>query len=485
MISTSNGRALPRAPAPDGPRPDRAHRADAPCMSILPESPPRPAAPLAERFVDVRSATLALAEPLSAEDMQVQAEPCASPTKWHLAHTTWFFETVVLAALERDFRPHDHRFAALFNSYYHTLGDRHPRDRRGHLTRPGLDEVIAYRRSVDERVVALLRDQPDEHPDEHPDGHPDEHPDGHPDGHPDAHEGAIERLVELGLQHEQQHQELILTDIKLLLSKSPLAPVYRHAAPDPQRSEPRPGGRLEFAGGLVSIGSQGAGFAYDNELPAHRRFLEPFAIGDRLVTNAELQAFIDDGGYGTPTLWLDEGWTRAQRERWRGPLYWLDEDGPCELTLHGLAARDPHAPASHLSFFEAEAYARWAGARLPTEAEWEHAAAGSLASAGNLLDSGPMQLGRVHPGRARGEGLRQVFGDVWEWTRSAYEPYPGYRAPEGAYAEYNGKFMCGSFVLRGGSCATPRAHIRSTYRNFFEPGARWQFSGLRLAWDLT
>ncbi len=433
-------------------------------MSVLPTPVPIDRRTLLDHHRRVRSTTIALCDPLSAEDMAVQVEPHASPAKWHLAHTTWFFETFVLEAHERGFTPYDERFRVLFNSYYHGVGEQHPRRRRGALTRPSIGEVMAYRDTIDERVAALLA-RCDE-----------------------ATLAVIAPLIELGLHHEQQHQELLLTDVKLLLAANPIRPRYREE-PDDGLADPAargtagPLGWIGFDAGVVAIGHDGPGFAYDNEGPRHRRFLEPFELADRLVTNAELLAFVEDGGYRRPGPWLDDGWTWVRGGDRRHPEYWRrGDDGWREFTLHGERPLDPEAPACHLSFFEADAYARWAGARLPTEGEWEHASEGEEI-AGNLLESG-----RLHPApapaptrAAGGGGLRQMFGDVWEWTRSAHEPYPGYRPEPGAIGEYNGKFMCGSFVLRGGSCATSRSHVRRTYRNFFAPGAVWQLTGLRLA----
>lgn len=411
-----------------------------------------------DRFARVRSQTIALCDPLSPEDMVVQAEACASPSKWHLAHTTWFFETFVLAGREPGFSRYRDEFNVLFNSYYHTVGKQFARPRRGVLTRPGLGEVMAYRDTIDERVRRFLATC---------------------DGQTYA---EVAPIIELGLEHERQHQELLLTDVKLLLCANPLRPAYRQRAVD---DPPGVAGRMEwvgFDGGVREIGHDGQGFSYDNERPRHRRFVEGFELASRPVTNGEFLDFVEDGGYASPLLWLDEGWRAVREGGWTHPLYWnRDGDGWVEYTLAGQRTLDPDRPACHLSFFEAEAYARWAGARLPTEAEWEVAAEG-LPVCGNFVESGVL-----HPRAAdlddAGSAPVQMFGDVWEWTRSAHEPYPGYRPPAGAIGEYNGKFMCGTFVLRGGSCATAGDHVRATYRNFFEPGARWQFSGLRLARD--
>jgi ergothioneine biosynthesis protein EgtB len=391
------------------------------------------------RYAAVRAQTEALAAPLTAEDCALQSMPDASPVKWHLGHTTWFFETFVLERSLPGFRPFRPEFRTLFNSYYVAVGPRHPRPERGLLSRPSLEEVLAYRASVDEGMQRLFA------------------------------QGKVPELVELGLQHEQQHQELILTDVKHLLSRNPLHPVYsRHLQPAAARS---PQMRfVEFPEGVRQIGHDGAGFCFDNETPRHRVYLRGYAVADRLVTNREYREFMADGGYERPELWLAEGWDVRQTQGWREPLYW---NGECQFTLQGLRPIEPDEPVVHVSFYEAEAYARWAGARLPGEAEWEMAAEGTPRS-GNFLESG-----RLHPAA----GTPQFFGDAWEWTTSTYGPYPGFRAAEGAVGEYNGKFMVNQYVLRGGSCATPAAHIRHTYRNFFPAAARWQFSGIRLTKD--
>ena len=409
---------------------------------------------LARRYQEVRRQTDLLAEPLSAEDCQVQSMPDASPIKWHLAHTSWFFETFVLEGA-----PLEPAFDYLFNSYYEAVGPRHPRAARGLLSRPSLDEVRRYRGRIDAQVLeALERGLRDE----------------------------VRARVVLGLEHEQQHQELILTDIKHLLGGQPGAPAYRRApaAPAPRSgSAPaldwiaRPGGVTEI--GVAGPGASGEPFAFDNESPRHQVLLRPHALASRLVTCGEYRAFIGDGGYRRPELWLSDGWADVEAERRDRPLYWRGEG---IFTLDGERPLIDDEPVVHVSYYEADAYARWAGARLPTEMEWEAAAAGVPARADdNLADTQSF-----HPRPAGGDGkagLRQVFGDAWEWTASAYAPYPGYRAAAGAIGEYNGKFMCSQLVLRGGSCATPRTHIRPSYRNFFPPGARWQFSGIRLARD--
>jgi ergothioneine biosynthesis protein EgtB len=429
---------------------------------------------LAARYAAVRAQTLRLAEPLSAEDCQVQSMPDASPVKWHLAHVTWFFETFVLERFERQFQPFHPAFRVLFNSYYHAVGDQHPRARRGQVTRPGLHEVLAWRAQVDERMAAVLAT----------------------DGAP-----GLADLVTLGLQHEQQHQELLLTDVKHLLAQSPLHPVYRSAWPL-ARVAPLPAAWLAFEGGTVQVGHAGDGFAFDNETPRHTQLLRPYALANRLVTHGEWAAFVADGGYRDPRWWLSAGWDWVRAGRVDAPLYWhVGEGGRWDcFTLHGRVPIDDHTPVTHISYFEADAFARWkaatdhacAGARLPTEFEWEAAVAPELdrlRAEGNFVESGalhpmpPARPGPEAPVRP-GEGLVQALGDVWEWTASSYSPYPGYQPWAGAVGEYNGKFMVNQTVLRGGSCATPADHVRASYRNFFPTEARWQFTGLRLARDL-
>lgn len=415
--------------------------------------PPLAAETLATRYREVRARSLALAAPLSAEDAMLQSMPDASPAKWHLAHTTWFFERFVLGA-DPAYVAVEPQWDLLFNSYYTSVGPFHVRAQRGVLSRPSLDEVLAYRSEVDARLAKRLeaRDCDDE----------------------------TLQILELGTHHEHQHQELLLTDIKHALWSNPLAPAYRqdlvHA---PGRAVSLRWQASEEQ--LVDIGAAPwpqSAFAYDSESPRHRVLLPAHALANRPVSNAEYADFIADGGYRSPGLWLSDGWGRLQADGWQRPLYW-HEDGEREFTLAGWRARDPNAPACHLSHYEADAFARWAGARLPTEAEWEHAAQGA-AVAGNLLETDAL-----HPqaGGGDGPGLHQLFGDVWEWTASAYTAYPGFRPLPGSLGEYNGKFMSGQCVLRGGSCATPASHIRASYRNFFPPSARWQFSGLRLAKD--
>ena len=416
---------------------------------------------LAARYADIRARTMALAQPLSAADCQAQSMPDASPTKWHLAHVTWFFETFLLERFERDFRPFDPAFRVLFNSYYNAIGEQHARPERGLITRPGLEEVLAYRASVDQRMDALLVEN---------------------------RSSEVDALVELGLHHEQQHQELVLTDIKHLLSRNPLAPVYRPQWPL-QRIAGVRAEWLPINGGEVEIGHAGDGFCFDNERPRHRVLLRPYALSNRLVTHGDWLAFVDDGGYAQPRWWLSAGWDWVRTNGIEAPLYWrAGERGWRCYTLHGEMPIDAHTPITHVSLYEAHAYANWLSAqtgptvRLPTEAEWEHAATafGASHADANFVESGalhPMPLARPHA------GPMQMFGDVWEWTSSAYAAYPGYRPWAGAVGEYNGKFMINQYVLRGGSCVTPRAHVRATYRNFFPADARWQFSGVRLAAD--
>jgi ergothioneine biosynthesis protein EgtB len=390
---------------------------------------------LAQRYRAVRAATLALAEPLSAEDCALQSMPDASPTKWHLAHTSWYFETFALEPALPGYRPFAPAFRVLFNSYYNGVGPQYARPQRGLLTRPSFDEVVAYRDHVDRHLIALLEDAKLEAP--------------------------LRSVIELGTHHEQQHQELILTDIKHLFAQNPLAPVYSESAAHPGRADAREGRFVAFPGGECEVGHAGGGFAFDNEGPRHRVYLEPFALASRPVTNRDYLAFVDAGGYRDPEPWLADGWAAVQRQGWEAPLYWQRRDGAWwTFTLGGLRELAIDEPVTHVSFYEADAFARWAGSRLPTEMEWEVAAESATA-------------------------LAQLFGEVWQWTRSAYAPYPGYAPPAGALGEYNGKFMSNQIVLRGGSCATPADHIRASYRNFFYPDARWQFSGIRLAKDAS
>ncbi|HUF12497.1 MAG TPA: ergothioneine biosynthesis protein EgtB [Longimicrobiales bacterium] len=425
-------------------------------------------AALVARYAEVRGATERLCEPLVPEDYVVQTMDDVSPTKWHLAHTTWFWETFLLVPHLEGYRLFHPEYPYLFNSYYVQAGERHCRAQRGYLSRPTVAEVFEYRRHVDEHVRQLLGDQ--------------------------SKAATLRSVIEIGLNHEQQHQELMLTDIKHVFSVNPLRPAYRDrlpassAAPSPTASAPGPAPALEFVpfeGGVFEIGQAGDGFAFDNEGPRHKAYVAGFQLANRLVTNGEYRAFIEDGGYRRADLWMSEGWATVQENEWSEPFYWerpSGERGWRHYTLAGMRDVDPDEPVTHVSWYEADAYARWAGARLPTEQEWEVAAAGQPIR-GNFVEQQ-----RVHPAPAdpatAADGLMQMFGDVWEWTRSPYSPYPGYRPPPGALGEYNGKWMVNQFVLRGGSVATPLSHIRGTYRNFFPPAATWQFTGIRLAKDV-
>lgn len=403
---------------------------------------------LAARYKRVRGATAALCDGLQPEDMVAQSMPQASPAKWHLAHTTWFFEQFVLG-LDRGYRPLQPSWSVLFNSYYQSVGPQHAREQRGQLSRPTVAEIRHYREQIDERILDLLAHGGDE---------------------------PVRSVIELGLNHEQQHQELLLTDLQHLFSVNPLAPAYRAPASAPAR-EPVVLKFIAGHEGPAEIGHAGAAFAFDNESPRHRVWLQPHALANRPVNNAEFREFVLDGGYCKPSLWLSVGWSMVQAQNWQRPLYW-DEDLARAFTLGGRRPLEPLAPVCHVSFFEADAFARWAGARLPTEVEWESAAS-SIRPSGNFQESTAL---RPLPPSAN-EGLLQLFGDVWEWTSSPYVSYPGFRQLPGSLGEYNGKFMCGQWVLRGGSCATPADHIRASYRNFFYPQDRWQFAGLRLAKD--
>ncbi len=404
------------------------------------------------RFLSVRQATVALAAPLSPEDCCAQSMPDASPVKWHLAHTTWFFETFVLERFEPNFQPFDASFRVLFNSYYNGVGAKHPRAQRGLITRPDLAEVLRYREHVDGRMRRLLEC---------------------------SGQREWQTIVELGLNHEQQHQELMLTDLKHLLSCNPAWPAYVPARGLAEAVAPvqRPRRWHTHAGGLVEIGHAGDGFCFDNELPRHKVYLEPFELADRLVTNGEFLAFMEAGGYQDPALWLSEGWDWIGANRVRAPLYWRQPEAGAdwqEFTLHGAQTLVPEQPVVHLSYFEADAFARWAQARLPTEAEWE-AVAQSLSQE---QDAPLPQSAGLHPQVQT--DASSLLGGVWQWTRSSYDAYPGFQPAAGAVGEYNGKFMVNQYVLRGGSCATPRGHVRASYRNFFPTAARWQFTGLRL-----
>jgi ergothioneine biosynthesis protein EgtB len=421
--------------------------------SAFPAAPIEPCV-LTARLFETRQHSIELTHGLSAEDMTIQAMDDASPTKWHLAHTTWFFETLVLSVHLRGYELFDKSFNYCFNSYYESQGPRQPRAKRGLLNRPSSERVLAYRAHVDEELKKLLSG-------------------GVAPG------SDLERLIEIGINHEQQHQELMLTDILALFAANPLHPAYCPARPRADHGGPEPVRWVDFGGGLSEIGHSGKGFAWDNELPRHKQFVHPFRLANRLVTNAEWLEFIEDGGYQTFALWLSDGWTTVNRDGWRAPLYWEEHDGQWfSMTLQGILPIDHAAPVTHISYYEADAYARWAGHRLPTEFEWEVAAAG-LAPTGNTRGSGALRPLSAAPNRDGGPS--QMFGDVWQWTQSAYLPYPGYRAPIGALAEYNAKFMVSQQVLRGASCVTPAGHTRATYRNFFYPHQRWQFTGLRLA----
>jgi ergothioneine biosynthesis protein EgtB len=420
--------------------------------------PDKPTTLFVQRYETIRTLTESLAAPLGPEDACIQSMPDASPVKWHLAHTTWFFETVVLMPHAPGYEPFNPSYHYLFNSYYEALGPRHPRSQRGLLTRPALQDVVNYRRHVDSAMKRLF-----------------------------ARSGQTERLAfedlaELGLNHEQQHQELILTDIKHAFWCNPLLPSYQPATPAAVKNA-APQEWIDFAGGIVPIGHAKEGFAFDNEGPRHLALLSPYRMASRLVTNGEYLAFMDDGGYRRPEFWLSDGWAMVQSQGWNAPLYWSDQTGEWQIfTLNGVQPVKRDEPVVHVSFYEAAAFAAWAGKRLPTEFEWEASTAGEPVT-GNFLDPArPHPKPAPTPGGPSGK-IAQAYGDCWEWTRSSYDPYPGFKPLAGAVAEYNGKFMCGQMVLRGGSCATPASHIRPTYRNFFPPSARWQFSGIRLAED--
>ncbi len=408
---------------------------------------------LRDRLFRTRALSTELARPLSDEDQVVQANDDASPTKWHLAHTTWFFEAFVLKRFLAGYRTFDASFEYCFNSYYESVGPRQPRGKRGLLTRPSAGAVRDYRAYVDEALARLFAQ--------------------------DEVVAEAAALAELGINHEQQHQELLLTDILSLFAAEPLKPAYTPASPGICVTEQAPLDWVSFDGGIVEVGHEGQGFAYDNEGPRHEALLRSFKLANRSVTNEEWTQFIEDGGYATPTLWLADGWTTVKAQGWTAPLYWEEADGGfMQMSLLGFRPVDPAAPVCHVSCYEADAFARWAGKRLPTEFEWELASRG-VACEGRTLGAGHL---RPMPAEAGG-GLKQMYGDVWEWTGSAYLPYPGFKPAAGAVGEYNGKFMCNQLVLRGGSCATPDGHVRPTYRNFFYPHQRWQFMGLRLASD--
>jgi ergothioneine biosynthesis protein EgtB len=404
-----------------------------------------------------RQYSLALAAPLTPEDMVVQAMDDASPTKWHLAHVTWFFENFVLKPHLDGYRDFDDAFNYCFNSYYEALGPRHPRPKRGLLTRPSAERVFAYRAHVDEALRSLLSTEKGQ-------------------------SNEVARLIEIGINHEQQHQELLLTDILALFSTNPLKPAYQSSPSKVDLAQPEPLHWIEYVGGIHRIGHASDEYCWDNELPSHDALVHPFRLADRLITNAEWLEFIADGGYTTAALWLADGWTTVNREDWHAPLYWEKTDaGWFQMSLQGLLPVAPAEPVAHISYYEADAFARWAGKRLPTEFEWEAA----TLTVGAQHEAAPRSS--LRPRRAEPAGTetpKQLFGDVWQWTSSAYLPYPGYRPPAGAIGEYNGKFMVSQQVLRGASCATPGGHSRPTYRNFFYPHQRWQFVGLRLASEI-
>jgi ergothioneine biosynthesis protein EgtB len=412
---------------------------------------------LIARFRQVRDFSARLCQGLQPEDYVVQSMPDVSPTKWHLAHTTWFFETFVVNVWLDGYRSEVPQYAFLFNSYYNAAGDMHRRDLRGLISRPTVEETYRYRESIDDCVINLI------------------------EGADATLLAEIAPIVILGIHHEQQHQELLLTDIKHVFAQNPLYPVFEEAAANVSKSKSGPARFVEFDEEIVLIGHRGDGFSYDNEGPQHRALVGAFALASRPVTNGEYLRFIEAEGYRRSEFWLSLGWTTVQEQRWEAPLYWVKREGAWwNFTLSGFRPVEESEPVTHVSYFEADAYANWAGARLPTEFEWERASAG-LTIEGNFVDTH-----RFHPGPASessSQELQQMFGDVWEWTRSAYLPYPGYRAAPGALGEYNGKFMCNQMVLRGGSCATSLDHIRPTYRNFFQPEKRWQFTGIRLARD--
>ena len=410
---------------------------------------------LLQDFERIRQQSQQLTEGLTEADMQLQSMEDASPTKWHLAHTTWFFEEFILQSFLLGFKPYHEEFRFLFNSYYEAVGKRHQRPLRGMLSRPSLNQILQYRDAINEQILALLDQQ-------------------------HGQQAKILTLLELGLHHEMQHQELLVTDILHALSIHPFFPAVKPATEKNTSSAINSQEFTSYEGGLIQIGHQGVDFYYDCESPRHSYFQAPYAIGNRLITNGQWLEFMRDKGYHTATLWLSEGWARCCSEQWQAPLYWHQQDGQWfQYGLDGLQPLDMNAPVCHISYFEADAFATWAGQRLPTEQEWEWAATQQPIE-GNFLEQQhwrPLQASNQ-------SSVQQLYGDVWEWTQSTFSPYPGFRIADGAIGEYNGKFMCGQFVLRGGSCATPKQQIRPTYRNFFYPHQRWQFSGLRLAKDL-
>lgn len=434
---------------------------------MRPKSASSRAADLLSRFHKVRDFSTKLSANLAAEDCVVQSMPDVSPTKWHLAHTSWFFETFILKRWIAQYRPEVPEYAYLFNSYYNAAGDMHRRDLRGLISRPTVEETHRYRSSIDVHIDDLLSEAGEKLLDD------------------------IEPIVILGIHHEQQHQELLVTDIKHVFAQNPLHPVFRERKIDIVSAKSAPANFVEFDEATVEIGHDGRGFSYDNEAPRHRALVLPFSLATRPITNGDYIAFIEDNGYARSEFWLSLGWMTVNEQRWQAPLYWEKRDGVWwNFTLSGFRPADEAEPVTHISYFEADAFANWSGARLPTEFEWERAAA-NLPMDGNFVETE-----RFHPQASpvsaqepvlsasrTDRHLQQMFGDVWEWTRSSYSPYPGYHAAPGALGEYNGKFMCNQYVLRGGSCATSRAHIRRTYRNFFQPEKRWQFNGVRLARD--
>ena len=415
---------------------------------------------LIKRYEEVRGFTHKLCEPLVTEDYIIQSMPDVSPTKWHLAHTSWFFEAFVLGKADENYRSIHPLYTYLFNSYYVQVGERFTRAERGLLSRPTVKDVYEYRKYVDEHLIKFLKD---------------------------ADEKTLREygpVIEIGLNHEQQHQELLLTDIKHVFSVNPLNPVYKEKETKLNNAA-LPLNWKKFEGGVFEIGHGGNSFAYDNETPRHKEYLEPFELACRLTTNGEFIKFMEAGGYEKPELWLSDGWAAVEKENWNSPMYWFKKDGEWYyFTLNGVRKVDLNEPVCHVSFYEADAFARWAGARLPTEAEWE-TAAGEIKLKGNFVESMGFHPVRLDEDSAGSKELQQMYGDVWEWTRSSYSPYPGYKTLPGALGEYNGKFMSSQMILRGGSCATSATHIRKTYRNFFAPHCRWQFMGIRLAKDIS
>ncbi len=411
---------------------------------------------LALNYKRVRDFSHHLASPLTTEDYVIQSMPDVSPTKWHLAHTSWFFEEFVLSKLYKDYQSINPKYKFLFNSYYVQVGERHCRPKRGLISRPTVDEIYEYREFVNKNMEKLFNNVDDKD------------------------FSRIAAVIQIGIHHEQQHQELVLTDIKHIFSENPLDPVYSKR-PD-SNSDVTTGNLkwIKFEEGIYNIGNNGSSFGYDNEFPEHKSLVQGFYLASRLVTNGEYLEFINDGGYQKTELWLSDGWSTVSSNGWRAPLYWDDTQGEWwQFTLNGFKKVNPDEPVSHISFYEAEAFARWSGARLPSEFEWE------VASKGLPIDGNFVEKGHFNPVAtdSNEKNLQQMYGDVWEWTRSPYSPYPGYKTLPGALGEYNGKFMCNQMVLRGGSCATSETHIRNTYRNFFPPESRWQFMGLRLAKD--